>query len=99
MYPDDLQALRDQRDRTAAGIADVETALSKERAKLARYDHQIEEAERVMGAHGLPPCKRGDEDHAWQIEARFGLGPNRGQWRHRKCRACGTEERLGDRTD
>lgn len=91
----DLDKLKEQKTRLEESIKTIETALKDEQKKLARTEMMIEDAEKIMNAHGLQACKRGDAEHYWIIDERHKDGFHRGKWFKRHCKNCGETQWNG----
>jgi hypothetical protein len=80
----------------ATSIGNIEKVLDGERARLVAVEQAIQHSENVLRAHHICVHERDHGDHDWEVLAMFDkFSPHVGKWCRRKCRDCGTEQRLG----
>ena len=92
----ELPALKAECIQIKANLAVVENARQMEQDKLTRVAMDVAAGISILKAHGKCPALMLDGKHNWEIVSVFDAPIALvGQWNHRKCKECPTEERLG----
>ncbi len=89
----DLNTLRRGLKTIESNIDEFKKALKREEEKREDYLKHIAQAEAILELHGQKGgCASGDHLD-WVVEE--WLDQSQGVWKRRKCRVCGTTERVG----
>lgn len=87
----DRDAMDAQAERSRENVRQIKLALVTERNKYKSIEARIVDSKKLVTLHGSHPCLTGAVPHEWDVLARHGSG----KFRHRKCRVCGTDEKVG----
>lgn len=87
----DIASLKEQIDRSKINVEQIKNILAVEKQKLAEHESLIASSKTVVQAHGVEPCLTGSIPHEWEIISKH----RSGKFSKRKCRKCGTTERVG----
>ena len=77
--------------RSKENLRSIQQVLNSEKDKLEQLNKEISTANQIINAHGIEPCLIGSVPHIWDILAKHPSG----NFSHRKCRTCGTSEKVG----
>ncbi len=89
------EALEDGLRATANNLTNISKVLDGEQARLQQVNQQIQHCENILRAHKICVHERDHGDHDWEILEMFKEIHLAYQWSKRRCRDCGTEQRLG----
>lgn len=87
----DQTAMDAQVLRSKENIKTIQKVLDIEIVKLERTNQQIQEANKILAAHGTFPCLINAAPHTWHVLSRHPSG----NFSHRKCLVCNTSEKVG----
>lgn len=87
----DPDAMRAQADRSADNVKEFDKVLKREYEAVEKLDTAIKQSNGILEQHGTHACLLGTVPHDWEVLATHPSGA----FAHRRCRVCGTEERVG----
>lgn len=88
----DALAMEAQILRSKLNVKSIQHVLKLEKEKLDLLNKEIDAANELLNNHGIKPCLLGTISHSWDVLARHPSG----KFSHRKCRVCGTSEKVGN---
>jgi len=88
----DIDMLKSGRKNIVDNIEQIKLAVVRQEDNLKKCEQEIGAAEAILGLHAKNLICKVNGEHDWEILDIFPMSRN---WKKRRCRICGTEERLG----